>query len=61
MYTQGSEKQDYRDMFSDYPDVLNISDLQNALDIGRTSAYRLVRGGQVRHLRIGKSIKIPRR
>ena len=48
-------------MFNDYPDVLSIEDLQIALNIGRSMAYRLVRTGSIRHLRIGKNIKIPRR
>jgi len=48
-------------MFEDYPDVLTISELQIALGIGRSMAYRLIRNGNIRHLRIGKNIKIPRR
>ena len=48
-------------MFNDYPDVLTIEDLQIALNIGRSTAYRLIRNGGIRHLRIGKNIKIPRR
>ena len=48
-------------MFNDYPDVLSIEDLQIALNIGRSTAYRLIRSGNIRHLRIGKNIKIPRR
>ena len=48
-------------MFNDYPDVLTIEDLQIALNIGRSTAYRLIRSGDIRHLRIGKNIKIPRR
>ena len=48
-------------MFNNYPDVLTIEDLQIALNIGRSTAYRLIRNGEIRHLRIGKNIKIPRR
>jgi len=48
-------------MFNDYPDVLTIDELQSALGIGRSMAYRLIRHGDIRHLRIGKNIKIPRR
>ena len=48
-------------MFDNYPDVLTIDDLQSALGIGRSTAYRLIRSGAIRHLRIGKNIKIPRR
>ena len=48
-------------MFDNYPDVLTIDDLQSALGVGRSTAYRLIRNGDIRHLRIGKTIKIPRR
>ena len=48
-------------MFNKYPDVLDMTDLQTALGIGRSTAYRLIRDGEIRHLRIGRTIKIPRR
>ena len=48
-------------MFDNLPEVLAIEDLQTALGIGRSMAYRLVRRGDIRHLRIGRTIKIPRR
>lgn len=47
-------------IFSKFPDVLTISDMQKALGIGRSMAYRLIHGGKVKHLRIGKAIKIPK-
>ena len=47
-------------MFDKYRDLLDMTDLQDALGIGRSMAYRLIKGGQIRHLRIGKSIKIPK-
>jgi len=48
-------------MFDNLPDVLTVEELQSALGIGRSMAYRLVREGDIRHLRIGRNIKIPRR
>jgi len=48
-------------MFNDLPDVLTVEELQAALSIGRSTAYRLIQSGQILHLRIGKNIKIPRR
>lgn len=43
------------------PDVLTLSDLQNVLQIGRSTAYRLVKSKKIRSIRIGKSIRIPRK
>jgi excisionase family DNA binding protein len=48
-------------MFSGYPDLMTIEDLQKACGIGRTTAYRLINSGAIKHLRLGKVIKIPRR
>ena len=42
------------------PLVLIIDDLMAVLNIGRNSAYGLVRPGQTRSFRIGTQIRIPR-
>lgn len=47
-------------MFDSYKDLLDITDIQGALGIGRTMAYRLIKDGKIRHLRIGKTIKVPK-
>jgi excisionase family DNA binding protein len=47
-------------MLSDFPDVLTIENLQKALSIGRTTAYRLIASGAIKHWKIGNVIKIPK-
>jgi len=47
-------------MFSDFPDVLNIEQLQEALGIGRSTAYQLIHNGDIQYLKIGRSIRIPK-
>lgn len=47
-------------MLESYPDVLVVSDICKVLHIGRTKAYELVRTGQIRSVRIGSSIRIPK-
>ena len=47
-------------MFSDYPDLMNIDDVQAALGIGRSMAYRLISNGDIKHMRVGRTIKVPR-
>lgn len=44
----------------DVPLVLCIEDLMAVLSIGRNTAYELVRSGQIRSIRVGKNIRIPR-
>lgn len=44
----------------DLPLVLNVEDLMEVLNIGRNTAYEIVRSGQIRSIRVGKNIRIPR-
>lgn len=45
---------------NDYPDVLNVSDIQKILGIGRNKAYELVSSDSFHTVRIGTLIKIPK-
>ena len=42
------------------PLVLRVEDLMPVLDIGRNTAYALVRSGQIRSIKVGRQIRIPR-
>ena len=42
------------------PLILTVEDLMPVLCIGRNTAYDLVRSGQIKLLRIGHQIRIPR-
>ena len=42
------------------PLILTVEDLMPVLCIGRNTAYNLVRSGQIRSLRVGHQIRIPR-
>ena len=44
----------------DLPLVLRVEDLMSALDIGRNAAYELVRSGQIRSIRVGRQIRVPK-
>ena len=41
------------------PLTLRVDDLMPILGIGRNTAYRLVRTGEIRSIRIGRQIRIP--
>lgn len=45
-------------MSSTYPEVLQVSDIQRILGIGRRQAYELANSGQFHVVRVGKSIRI---
>lgn len=42
------------------PVTLRVEDLMPLLGIGRNTAYELIRSGQIRSVRIGRQIRIPR-
>lgn len=44
---------------NDLPVVLSVPQLAEVLQIGRNSAYDLVKSGQIRSIRIGRTIRIP--
>lgn len=46
--------------FNDLPLTLQMEDLMPILNIGRNTAYELVRSGQIKSVRIGKQIRIPK-
>lgn len=48
-------------LFSDYPDVVNVEQMCSMLGgIGKKTAYELLRTGDIRHIKLGKSFKIPK-
>lgn len=46
--------------FDELPLTLRVEDLMPILDIGRNTAYELVRCGTIRSIRIGKQLRIPK-
>ena len=46
--------------FDGLPLVMSVPELATILHIGKNSAYQLVSSGQIRCIRIGKNIRIPR-
>ena len=47
-------------MFEQYDDILTVSELAEALRIGSTQAYRLVRLKKIKAFKEGKDWKIPK-
>lgn len=44
----------------DLPLTLRVEDLMPILGIGRNTAYELVHSGQIKSIRIGRNIRIPK-
>ena len=50
-----------QEMFADYPDVVDVSGLQSMLgNIGKQTAYELVRKGTIKTIKVGKLYRIPK-
>ncbi len=47
-------------MFKDYPDILTVEQLSEALSIGINTAYRLIKKQVIGYKRIGRKILIPK-
>jgi excisionase family DNA binding protein len=50
-----------QEMFADYPDVVDVSRLRSMLgNIGKQTAYELVRKGTIKAIKVGKLYRIPK-
>lgn len=47
-------------MFENYEDILNIEEVSEALRIGTSQTYRIVRSGQLKAYKEGRDWKIPK-
>ena len=47
-------------MFDNFPDILSVTDIMGALDIGRNKAYNLLQTEQIKSIRIGSTYRVPK-
>lgn len=57
---RGHLKELYEMMFPDYPDIVDVRQLQRMLGISRHLAYGLIAGGYIRGVKIGNAYKVPK-
>ena len=51
----------YRLLFTDYPDVVDIRQLCDMLGgIGVKTAYKLLQNNEIAHLKVGRAYRIPK-
>ena len=53
-------KEYYRDVFANYPDVVNVEQMSEMLGICTRTAYQLLKSGAVKHIKIGRFYKVPK-
>ena len=47
-------------MFTDYPDIVSVFQLQKMLNISRQLAYELITSGSINAVKVGNSYRIPK-
>ena len=57
----GTIKENYELMFTEYPDLVDVVQLKEMLNIGITLAYRLVKDKTMQALKVGRAYRIPKR
>ena len=50
----------YEIMFTSYPDLVDINQLREMLNIGSTLTYRLLKENSIKSMKIGRQYKIPK-
>lgn len=48
-------------MFENYSDIVSVMELCKMLRIGKNAAYDLIKTEQIKSVRVGKAIKIPKK
>ena len=55
-----SKESIYSQIFSEYPDVVTVTQLSDMLDTSTKTAYQLLRENKIEHFKIGRTYKIPK-
>lgn len=55
-----SQHDAYRMMLREYPDILNINQASEVLDISTKTCYKLLQEGKIIGLKVGRAYRIPK-
>jgi excisionase family DNA binding protein len=50
----------YRSVLKDYPDILTVEEMSQALGVSTKTGYRLLRDNKIEHLKMGRTYRIPK-
>lgn len=50
----------YRSVLKDYPDILTVEEMSQALGVSTKTGYRLLRDNKIEHLKTGRTYRIPK-
>ncbi|MCR5523313.1 MAG: helix-turn-helix domain-containing protein [Clostridia bacterium] len=57
---KGELKELYSVMFTEYPDIVTVDDIQSMLGVSRHYAYKLITDGYIHGRKIGGAYKVPK-
>jgi len=55
-----SQRDAYRIMLRDYPDVLDIQQMSEILGVSTKTGYKLLQNGKIVALKVGRTYRIPK-
>lgn len=55
-----SQRDAYRLMLREYPDVMNIEQMSELLGVSTKTGYKLLQDGKIACLKVGRSYRIPK-
>ena len=58
--TKSEIKSLYEVMFAEYPDIVNVAQVQSMLKVSRHLAYSLINDGSIPGIKIGNAYRVPK-
>ena len=58
--TRNEIKTLYEVMFTEYPDIVNVAQVQSMLNVSRHLAYSLINDGYIPGMKIGNAYRVPK-
>ena len=55
-----SQKDAYRLILKEYPDVMNVDQVCEVLDVSKKVGYRMLQRGDIQCMKVGRSYRIPK-
>jgi len=53
-------KKYFQIMFSEFPDVVNVSEMAQMLKVSAKTAYKILKEDKIKYIAIGRAYKIPK-
>lgn len=50
----------YGSILKEYPDILTVEEMSNALGVSSRTGYQLLRENKVEHLKVGRAYRVPK-